>query len=152
MNHHEPPKNKHSPAHLQEFPDPQTLFELAQHHPEQLESLRHRWIEHVIQSAPRQRQQRLRGLQFQIDAIRRGSKNPVHICVRLNTMMMTSLHQLHNAVQSSIHHQPSLNHQPSQQPPSSPPAKVKLLPFAPKAAGDRSDAPSLKPQSLKPQS
>lgn len=83
------------------FPGTKELHDLAQHHPEKLESLRQLWIERIIQSAPQQRRQRLRGLQFQIDAIRRGSKNPIHICVRLNTLMMDSLHRLGSAIQSS---------------------------------------------------
>ena len=52
-----------------DFPSFEELLELAKNNPESLERLRQRLIDQTIRQAPLNDQRRLRGLQFQIDAI-----------------------------------------------------------------------------------
>ncbi len=63
----------------------------AQHDPEAFERLRCEAIDELIESAPEHMQQRLRGLQWQIDQVRRQSKTPMDACRRLSDMMWDRL-------------------------------------------------------------
>ncbi|MDK2777538.1 MAG: DUF3135 domain-containing protein [Pseudomonadota bacterium] len=81
-----------------ELPPYEELKYLADEHPEKLESLRRRLVEETIGSAPEELRQRLRGLQFRIDAERRRASNPLSACLRLSAMMNDSLHAMLDAL------------------------------------------------------
>ena len=83
---------------LIDLPSFDTLAELAREKPDELERLRQRVTRDVISSAPRHMQDRLNGLQFQIDMERRRSSNAVGACVKLSSMMNESLGQLREAL------------------------------------------------------
>lgn len=74
------------------------LMHLASHDPEKLESLRKTWISNTINSAPKHNQRRLRGLQFQIDAARELSHNPISSCLRISSMMHEQFSKLRQAL------------------------------------------------------
>lgn len=60
---------------------------LAKEDPELFEQKRREALEAVINNAPVSMQQRLRGLQWRIDAERRTAKNPLSSCVKIYNMM-----------------------------------------------------------------
>ena len=60
---------------------------LAKEDPALFEQKRSEALEAVISTAPVQMQQRLRGLQWRIDAERRTTKNPLSSCVKIYNMM-----------------------------------------------------------------
>ncbi len=64
---------------------------LAEHDPGAFERLREEAIDEFIESAPANMQQRLRGLQWQIDHVRGRSKTPMAACIRLSNMMWDRL-------------------------------------------------------------
>ncbi len=76
------------------LPSFETLQDMAKKDPEGLERLRQEHIEAVINSAPERCQQRLAGLQFQIDGVRRTTGSPMAACIHISKMMHDSLHQL----------------------------------------------------------
>ncbi len=80
------------------MPDFDTLVKIAQHDPDQLETIRHRLAASTISSAPKPLQQRLRGLQFQIDSTRHTSKTPLAACIRISAMMHESFSELRSAL------------------------------------------------------
>ncbi|MEW5972710.1 MAG: DUF3135 domain-containing protein [Pseudomonadota bacterium] len=61
---------------------------LARSDPEAFERRRAQVIERLIRSSSPRVQQRLRGLQFQVDAQRRLSGNPLGACIRISRMML----------------------------------------------------------------
>lgn len=73
---------------------PNELSDLAQKDPAALQQYLDDQVEQIISSAPEHMQQRLRGLQFQIDAERRKHDNPLGACVAISKMMMDSVHEL----------------------------------------------------------
>ena len=64
---------------------------LAEHDPEAFERQREETIDAFIERAPAHMQQRLRGLQWQIDHVRGQSKSPMAACMRLSHMMWDRL-------------------------------------------------------------
>ncbi len=64
---------------------------LAEHDPEAFERQREEAIDEFIERAPAAMQQRLRGLQWQIDQVRGQSKSPMAGCIRLSHMMWDRL-------------------------------------------------------------
>ena len=60
---------------------------LAKSDPEEFEKRRKHVIDDLISSAPEDRQQRLRGLQWRIDSDRKRCSNPLAACIRLSDMM-----------------------------------------------------------------
>lgn len=80
---------------MSEFPDFDQLVKLAQTDPEGLERLRKSEIEKLINQAPANCQQRLKGLQFQIDAQRRiHADSPMGACMKISIMMHESFSEL----------------------------------------------------------
>lgn len=77
-----------------ELPGFDTLRYLAEHDPERLEHLRSTLTEMLIARSPAESQQRLRGLQFQINARIRLAPNPIAACVAVSSMMHETLEQL----------------------------------------------------------
>ena len=81
-----------------QWPTTEQLLKLAKEDPAALEALRQREIEALISSASPDIQRRLRGLQFQIDAKRQVSKNPMAACVAISRMMFDSVYELNDAL------------------------------------------------------
>lgn len=81
-----------------QFPEFDELSKLAKENPEALENLRKDLIEQLIQGAPEQYQNRLRGLQFKIDMERRRAKTPIASCIRISQMMQESFTKLRDAL------------------------------------------------------
>lgn len=77
-----------------ELPGFDTLRYLAEHDPERLERLRATLTELLIARSPAESRQRLRGLQFQINARIQLAPNPVAACVAVSAMMHETLDQL----------------------------------------------------------
>lgn len=71
-----------------------TLMTMAIANPEGFERWRQEEVEALIDSAPDRQQQRLRGLQFQIDAQRDIHKSPMGACIKISNMMHDSFAQL----------------------------------------------------------
>lgn len=67
---------------------------MALANPEGFERWRQQEVEAIIGSAPDKQQQRLRGLQFQIDAQRDIHKSPMGACIKISNMMHDSFAQL----------------------------------------------------------
>ena len=83
-----------------EWPTAEDLHELAQSRPEELEALRKKEIDRLINSAPEEMQRRLRGLQFQIDCKREAHSTPMGACVAISQMMLESFSELNDALHS----------------------------------------------------
>ncbi len=66
--------------------------------PDGFEALRQTLIEQEISSAPAKDQRRLRGIQFQVDSVRRASKNPIASCVKIQRMLHASADELRSLV------------------------------------------------------
>ncbi len=67
--------------------DFETWERLAKEDPERFEAKRLEAIERLIASAPESKQQRLRGLQWQVDQTRARTKNPMAACTRVSALM-----------------------------------------------------------------
>jgi hypothetical protein len=106
-----------------ELPGFDTLRYLAEHDPERLELLRRTLTELLIARSPAESRQRLRGLQFQINARIRTAANPVAACIAVSTMMHKALDELQRAL--------------FEQPETAAPAGAKIIPF-------RKSAPQLR--------
>lgn len=65
--------------------------QLAATDPAAFEARRERMINDFIDSAPPEKRQRLRGLQWRIDQTRRRSKTPLAACIRISEMMWDSM-------------------------------------------------------------
>jgi hypothetical protein len=61
--------------------------ELACADPEAFEAMRRRVLQAVIEQAPERCRRRLRGLQWQVDQVRRRSASPLDACISLSDMM-----------------------------------------------------------------
>lgn len=105
-----------------------TWVTLARDHPEEFERRRLAEIEAVIAQARPEHQQRLRGLQFRIDAERQRSSSPMGACVRINRMMWDSFGELRQSLQDL---QGELEGTPRPRMTASPEARVpaQVLPF-----------------------
>jgi hypothetical protein len=77
-----------------ELPGFDTLRYLAEHDPERLELLRSALTEILIARSPMESRQRLRGLQFQIEARVKLASNPIAACLAVSSMMHDTLAQL----------------------------------------------------------
>ena len=83
---------------FEELPTFDVMLDMAKNKPEELEALRANLCHHIIQSVEDEgRRQRLRGLQFQVDAKRRTAKSPMSACIHISNMMHHALNRL-NAV------------------------------------------------------
>lgn len=83
---------------MKDLPSFEVMTKLAKNHPKLLEDLRQDMINELIDSAPLDKQRRLRGLQFKIDMEIRKSKTPVASCMQLSKMMMESFSELSDAL------------------------------------------------------
>lgn len=83
---------------IAELPSFDTLRYLAEHDPDRLERLRRVLTERLISRAPERSKQRLRGLQFEIEARVSIAPNPIAACVALSSMMHTTFGHLARAL------------------------------------------------------
>ena len=67
---------------------------LAKNNPDKFEERRREHIELFIASAPKDKQHRLKGLQWQIDQTRKLSPSPMASCITISNMMWDSLDRL----------------------------------------------------------
>lgn len=79
------------PANKRQEFDFDLWAELAERDPAAFEQQRAELIEELLQAAPAERQQRLRGLQWRIDRTREQASNPLAACIRISQMMWDSL-------------------------------------------------------------
>lgn len=71
--------------------------------PEGLMRLFENAIERLIASAPSKRQARLRGMQFQADALRKLAPNPLAACIEMNKLMYDQgVFKLDEALKSDV--------------------------------------------------
>ncbi len=85
----------------QVLPSFETLLKLAKQDPEALERLRQEHVNSAIESAPEAYRQRLAGLQFQIDGVRRTTNSPMASCISISKMMHESLNTLKSFIDDS---------------------------------------------------
>jgi hypothetical protein len=86
-----------------EFPDVDTLMEIAKNDPDALDRIKQQAVEDLITSAGPENQQRLRGLQWQVDMELKMAKNPMAGCIRISEMMHEKLWDLRAALQEQDH-------------------------------------------------
>jgi len=78
---------------------------LAKEDPSAFEARRLALIEEFLRQFPQPDQQRLRGLQFRIDMVRRRARTPMGACLKISSMMWESLlgsHGLKNALNALL--------------------------------------------------
>tara|TARA_R110002072_G_scaffold1164_4_gene9646 strand:- start:9882 stop:10217 length:336 start_codon:yes stop_codon:yes gene_type:complete len=85
------------------FPDVDTLMQIAQKDPDALDRIKQEAVSALIDSAEPSHQQRLRGLQWQVDMELKKSKNPMESCIKVSEMMHEKLWELRAALQSEEH-------------------------------------------------
>jgi hypothetical protein len=73
--------------------------ELVKMSPDELEALRQRETRAYIENAPERIRNRLRGLQFQIDAKRKTHRSALGSCIAISQMMQESLERLRAALE-----------------------------------------------------
>ena len=83
---------------MKELPEFEEMMRLAKEDPEKLEELRSNYINEIIEAAPKHQQNRLKGLQFQIDMERRKAKTPLAACIKISEMMHESFMELRDAL------------------------------------------------------
>ena len=81
-----------------ELPNFDILKKIAETNPQELEDLRYKLSNEIINSAPKRLHKRLRGLQFQIDTKRKLSKTALSSCIQISAMMHNSLEELREAL------------------------------------------------------
>lgn len=67
---------------------------LAKSDPEEFEAKRLRKIETFFNGVPAERQQRLKGLQWQVDQTRKLARSPMASCIAISAMMLDSASRL----------------------------------------------------------
>ena len=78
------------------LPDFDTLKDLVEDSPEEVERILRANIEQIVENAPASQVRRLKGLQFQMDVQRQLAKNPIDSCLRLSRMMHESFLELND--------------------------------------------------------
>ncbi|MCK4587540.1 MAG: DUF3135 domain-containing protein [Gammaproteobacteria bacterium] len=86
---------------------------LAKNNPDEFEEKRREHIELFINSASKNNQHRLRGLQWQIDQTRKLSRSPMASCIEISNMMWDSLDRLkehqYELVNTTLRQTPKIN-------------------------------------------
>lgn len=73
------------------LPNIDTLITLAKEQPEELERIRVKLTQELIDNAPSTaRKRRLEGLNFTIEMKRKSAKNPLHGCIKISELMWDS--------------------------------------------------------------
>jgi len=88
------------------LPDFETLIELSKTDPRALDRIKQEASAALIDEAPAKYQQRLRGLQFQIDMEVRKAKSPMEGCIRISQLMQESLSKLRSSLNNISQDQP----------------------------------------------
>jgi hypothetical protein len=83
---------------LRENPDHDFLSRLARDDPESFERLRTNLIEQLIDRAPDRIRNRLAGLQFRVDQVRRLARTPLGATIKVSSMMWSSFLQLNDEI------------------------------------------------------
>ena len=82
------------------------LVDMARNDPEQLELLRKKLTDAVINKAPdEERRRRLRGLQFRVDMERKKARSPLQATINISEMMCKSLAELHRSMVTPLVHE-----------------------------------------------
>jgi prefoldin subunit 5 len=79
---------------MTELPPFDELKEMAEKNPEALEALRKKMVNEVIERASEEKRDRLKGLQFRIDAKIKTSRTPFESMCKIYDEMMDSFDQL----------------------------------------------------------
>jgi hypothetical protein len=74
------------------------LKELNDTAPEAFEELRAELVNNCIKSTPKDRRNRLQGLQFHIDSRRSLAKTPMESCINISQMMHENFWKLHESI------------------------------------------------------
>lgn len=82
--------------------DVNSWIKLYKECPDTFEKKRQEMIERTISEAPESTQRRLRGLQFEIDGIRRTSSNPMSACIAISKKMFDKLAHLKDVIDGNI--------------------------------------------------
>lgn len=85
-----------------QLPDFEVLVEMAKKEPDKLEALRQKMVDEIIDDAADTARQRLMGLQFRIDMVRRKAANPLAATVKITEMMCESLADMNRAFAGQI--------------------------------------------------
>lgn len=83
-----------------ELPDVDTLIKIGQSNPEQLDQIKQAAVDDLIESANENHQERLKGLQWQVDMELKKSKSAMDGCIRVSEMMHEKLWELRAVLQS----------------------------------------------------
>ncbi len=68
-----------------------TWSAMAQQNPEKFEAMRQQLIDDLIAKTPAHLRQRMIGLQWQIDQMRRQAANPLAACIQISNLMWDSV-------------------------------------------------------------
>lgn len=96
------------------------LRSMAEQRPEDLERLRERMINEILEDLPEPRRRRLLGLIFRIELERKRAKTPMQACLKISQMMMDSVCELRDVM---------LNGPPAHRPEST---QARIIPFKPR--------------------
>lgn len=99
------------------------LRSMAEQRPEDLERLRERMINEILEDLPEPRRRRLLGLIFRIELERKRAKTPMQACLKISQMMMDSVCELRDVM---------LNGPPTHRPEST---QARIIPFKPRRTG-----------------
>ena len=83
-----------------ELPDIDTLIKIGQSNPDQLDRIKRDAVNDLIESASNAHQERLKGLQWQVDMELKKSKSAMDGCIRVSEMMHEKLWELRAVLQS----------------------------------------------------
>lgn len=108
---------------------------LASEDPEEFERSRHAAIAALIESAPSDVQDRLRGLQFRIDMERRRSRSALGGALRIQQMMWDRFADLRLALQDLIAAQEAGDEVATPVQLAEAPASATIIPFRPRESG-----------------
>lgn len=85
-----------------EIPCYEILAQLARDDPAAYEKWRREVIEHFIESTPAHLQRRLRGIQFRVECLRRGSRSALGATVKIYSLMWNSFIVLNDEWQELV--------------------------------------------------
>ncbi len=74
------------------------MKQMADSDPDRFEAVRAEMIQSLIDMAPEETRRRLQGVQFKVDSIRRITKTPLGVCVKLSKMMWHSVNELSDTI------------------------------------------------------
>ncbi len=83
---------------MSQLPSHDELAIIAKEDPEHLEQIRQHFVDRHISAAPAYMQRRLRGLQFQVDSLRKLHNAPMGSCIAISQLMYESLNKMRDAI------------------------------------------------------